>query len=294
MSNINPALLRWRKTEIPYAILRNTIIKFDSILNPRTRTEMKLLNNSDLEGTLKGKRCFIIGNGPSLKTQDLSLLENEIVFTCNTIMQMDSFSKLKTNYHFWIDPIFFAGDSYVELMKQVNTNNNHPIVFYPVDMISFVKAHKLDELLNVRYFKTGYTIYEGYNKKFDFCRILPLVTTVVMCEIFLAIYMQASEIYLMGCDNTGAISHIRSIENQNLNDLEYAYEMSDEEKKIRKKAYKADGNEFFFYLQSKGFQHYRIINEYCNKRGIKLVNCTAGGILNEIQRDTLASILGRG
>ena len=30
-----------------------------------------------------GERCFILGNAPSLKKENLSLLKNEIVFVCN-------------------------------------------------------------------------------------------------------------------------------------------------------------------------------------------------------------------
>ena len=37
--------------------------------------------NKKLENNHKGKRCFTVGNGPSLKKMDLSHLTNEIVFT---------------------------------------------------------------------------------------------------------------------------------------------------------------------------------------------------------------------
>ena len=33
----------------------------------------------------RGKRCFVIGNGPSLKQTDLSLLKNEFTFGLNRI-----------------------------------------------------------------------------------------------------------------------------------------------------------------------------------------------------------------
>ena len=39
-----------------------------------------LARNSVFRNRHKGQRCFVIGNGPSLKTQDLSLLAREITF----------------------------------------------------------------------------------------------------------------------------------------------------------------------------------------------------------------------
>ena len=45
-----------------------------------------------LKDTHRGQRCFIIGNGPSLKNTDLALLENEVTFGLNRIYLL--FSKM--------------------------------------------------------------------------------------------------------------------------------------------------------------------------------------------------------
>ena len=42
-------------------------------------------SNAEFKDIHKGQRCFIVGNGPSLNDEDLSLLENEYVFTVNKI-----------------------------------------------------------------------------------------------------------------------------------------------------------------------------------------------------------------
>lgn len=55
-------------------------------IDPRWRTSQRQLaayRNRHLE-----KRCFILGNGPSLKRMDLSLLRNEITFGLNRIYLM--------------------------------------------------------------------------------------------------------------------------------------------------------------------------------------------------------------
>jgi hypothetical protein len=46
-----------------------------------------------------GKRCFIIGNGPSLKDTDLSLLKNEVTFGVNRIYMNFDKMGFETTYH---------------------------------------------------------------------------------------------------------------------------------------------------------------------------------------------------
>ena len=50
---------------------------------PQYRTSMRRL--AALKDKHRGERCFIIGNGPSLRQTDLSLLENEVTFGLNRI-----------------------------------------------------------------------------------------------------------------------------------------------------------------------------------------------------------------
>jgi hypothetical protein len=52
-----------------------------------------------------GERCFIIGNGPSLKVTDLSLLRNEITFGMNRIYLMFEELGFPTTYFFAINTL---------------------------------------------------------------------------------------------------------------------------------------------------------------------------------------------
>ena len=47
----------------------------------------------------KGQRCFIIGNGPSLKKTDLTLLKNEVTFGTNRIYLLFDQIGFSTNYY---------------------------------------------------------------------------------------------------------------------------------------------------------------------------------------------------
>jgi len=52
-------------------------------LHPWRRESMRKL--AALKDSHKGERCFLIGNGPSLRQTDLTLLKNEFTFGFNRI-----------------------------------------------------------------------------------------------------------------------------------------------------------------------------------------------------------------
>ena len=51
----------------------------------------------------KGRRCFIVGNGPSLKIQDLDLLKSEITFACNKIYLAFNETEWRPTYYSVLD-----------------------------------------------------------------------------------------------------------------------------------------------------------------------------------------------
>ena len=65
--------------------------------HPKYRTSMRRLGQ--YHNKHAGKRCFILGNGPSLRDTDLSLLKNEVTFGTNRIyMNFDNMG-FETTYH---------------------------------------------------------------------------------------------------------------------------------------------------------------------------------------------------
>lgn len=252
-----------------------------------------LKKNKELKGVLGGKRVFVLGNSPSLKKQDLSLLRGEIVLTVNQIARNPDFFKFDTTVHFWADVGFFDFDNVskdlLETMKSVRTKANNPKVFYPLAAKSFVEAFNLDKALDVYYFAPVYFFHEGYHREIDFCKGVPGFFTVVQNAISLAIYMGASEIYLLGCDCTGIISYISTIEENTK--AAYAYDILNVEKQRMKTMLSKTKTELQFLGYYKIFNHYSVLCDYCKKRNIKLVNCTGGGILRELPREQFEDVI---
>lgn len=273
--------------------LNNTRISL--VKRSRLRNVWGALNaNHELENIHKGKRCFVIGNAPSLNTQDLSVLKDEIVLTVNQISRNKQFKSLNTNYHFWADPGFFKENSkegdkeLLEVMMSVNTEGNRPVCFFPLEVKEFVSKKKLDQVLNVRYFVPGHILFDQY-KKIDFSGMIPGMNTVVQYAIMLGIYMGCTEIYLLGCDCTGILSYIET--KTDSGNFEYAYDISQAEAERMKAMLGGVSCEQTFYGWAKIFEGYRLLGEYCKKRGIQLINSTNGGILDCLPRKKFENVV---
>jgi hypothetical protein len=82
-----------RKRYIQYYI---QYLQWQADRDPRYQTSIKRM--LALKDKHKGQRCFIIGNGPSLKNTDLTLLKNEITFGLNRIYLLFSKIGFSTTY----------------------------------------------------------------------------------------------------------------------------------------------------------------------------------------------------
>lgn len=75
-----------KMTHTPISLPAKILREIARVFHPRkgpSRAERAYLKT--LEGHYKGQRCFIIGNGPSLTTDDLNRLKGEITFASNKI-----------------------------------------------------------------------------------------------------------------------------------------------------------------------------------------------------------------
>jgi hypothetical protein len=238
-----------------------------------------------------------LGNGPSLKTQNMSLLSDEYVFTVNQMSRHSEYHNIKSNYHFWADPMFFVIDDnksedfeMLEVFENVNTDINRPECFFPLEQLNFIKKHKLDETLNVNYFYSKYIFHENYNSDIDFSRIIPGFGTVIQWAIVMAIYMGFSEIYLLGCDNTTIIVTLNSALKKNSNE-DYVYSITENEKKRMEKLLNYHSIEEYCKAYTETLAGYRKLYKYCKSRNIKLINCSAETVIDSIPRERFENIM---
>lgn len=72
-------------------------------LDWRYRTSMRRIRN--YHNRHAGQRCFVIGNGPSLKNTDLTLLKNEVTFGLNRIYMNFDKMGFETTYHVCVNEL---------------------------------------------------------------------------------------------------------------------------------------------------------------------------------------------
>ena len=111
--------------------------------------------NSAFKGKYKNKRCFILGNGPSLKQLDFSILKDEYTFTVNQLFKNENFHKLETNFHVFTDMEFMncnnpvcCQDEYIQDFSRINPDKKTNIFLTMViidlaPIILFFTAHTL-------------------------------------------------------------------------------------------------------------------------------------------------------
>lgn len=255
-----------------------------------------LKKNKIYENKYVGKRCFILGNGPSLKDLDFKVLAEEYVFTVNLLSKNPDYKKLKSNFHVFTDPVFFDlnneenySEEYLDAFKNINSNTNKPVCFMPVQALPFVRKCMLDKILHINYINTCLSFHDSMKGTQKFERLTVSHSTVVLNAIQLAIYMGFSEIYLLGCDCTGIVTTIDLILNNEIKT--YAYIVDEKEKHRMNNDGMGNEMEKSCLGWMRIFHEYKWIANICKKAGIKLVNCSSMTVLDSITQMDIGEVL---
>lgn len=246
---------------------------------------IELKKNERFRNIHSGKRCFIIGNGPSVKNQNLAFLNNEITFTVNQIARNPQFEFLNTNYHIWADPGFFKteftceGD--YELLEIMKKTTGKTECFFPYNKAhNYIEKYNLDKYIRVNYYMAAPVSIE---EDVDFTQFVRGGYTVIQYALRLAFYMGFTEIYLLGCECT-TILNVINARTSHYASITHCYEIDNLERQRAKTMYFSRPMYVYYESERGGMEEYHLIAQECKKRGIKVVNCTPGGLLDEFQR----------
>lgn len=141
----------------------------------------------------KGKRCFIIGNGPSLRMEDLDTLADsgEICFASNGIFLAYPKTKWRPTYYSIID--FDAYRKGYHALELGDANTYFIRTFY--------NDNGLEPPADTNRFHVVFTRKEPFFSD-DITGCVCSGGTVTYCMMQIAAYMGFSEMYLLGVDNT--------------------------------------------------------------------------------------------
>lgn len=146
----------------------------------------------DFKDRHKGERAFIVATGPSLKTEDLALLKDEITFSCNKITLAFDETGWQPTYYSIIDSMVYESFDY-DWSKLKSTK------FFPDDLRS-----KYASMRDAFFVRNRTPVYDGEERVFEFSRDISENIaggfTVVYFLMQLAYYMGIEELYLIGLD----------------------------------------------------------------------------------------------
>lgn len=260
-------------------------ILLDTRFYPRFEDKVKKIKNIH-----KGKRGFVIGNGPSLDLSDLEKLKNEITFASNSIYGMYNYTDWRPDYYCIIDPVcikhviekktaiidktfktFFTGVYYYDLMKEIEKDRGWDVCY--LNIINKLKKSEGDV---------------EFSDKIDSCVYSSGSVTGVLLQ--LAVYMGLEEIYLLGVDFSFAFERNISGKIKINNVVNYNKLIEKEEEELYDMIRDRSGgynNLADIDLQLWGYQ---AAKRYANTHGIKIYNATRGGKLEVFERVNIDSL----
>ncbi len=145
------------------------------------------------KGEYAGQRCFILGNGPSLKSVDFGRLQDKNLITVNMLYKYPAFDHLSPLFHCALDPGFYQGEYLESLYSILDSRPGTSLL---------VSSNAPSEL---RSRDNCYTTIFGYLPSravhsFDLAKPSAAFVNVILFAIELALYLGFSEIVLLGCD----------------------------------------------------------------------------------------------
>lgn len=253
--------------------------------------------NAQLRGTRKGQRCFVLGNGPSLASEDLSVLMDEAVFTVNNLKPGDLKGLPCAQYHVVADRRFFSVDPSVEedvemfnTLREIFASPTSPICFVPTHVADSVRKHGFDACGNVRYICEPYYFTEFYTMCGDISGVIPRFSSVVQRAIIIAVYLGFSRIYLLGCDATNIIANINSALKKTVQE-NYAYPVTADLDRWLERQFAKRNMERCAEAYLEVLICYRFLYGYCKSLGVELVNCSSQSVIDHIPRKPLVRVI---
>ncbi|MBM4166286.1 MAG: DUF115 domain-containing protein, partial [Ignavibacteria bacterium] len=140
-------------------------------------------------------RCFVMGNGPSLKRCELSLLKNEITIASNAqYLIWEEMGFIPT--FLTVEDNLVAEDRAIELNAIQNTSK-----IFPLDLSYCLKKDKHTIMIN---FIRDYKPFPQFSN--DFSEKVFWGGTVSFLNLQLAFYLGCNPIYLIGFDHNYTVS----------------------------------------------------------------------------------------
>lgn len=236
-----------------------------------------LAENAAVRDAHRGRRCFVIGNGPSLARQDIESLAGELTFAMNGFLNHPAIRRVKPAYYCLVDPSYFDGsassDRFLGRLFETVTDSHF--------ILPYASAETILCRWKVPPGRATFVTFAGNLattslRRIDPTRPLPGVLNCAQLAIMIALYAGCSPVYLMGMDHDwaahrGTETHFypqKTIENHPVAHGEW------------------DRYPYLTILDDclKVWRGYVTLRRRAESLGLSIVNCSDGGFLDVFDR----------
>lgn len=257
--------------------------------------------NSELKDIHKGKRCFILGSGPSIKQEDLKPLKNEIVFALNNFYVHEDFAHIMSGdvpKYYMTAPVHppQSEDEWKKWFEDMqshmpkSTNMLFGLNAYDGNIKYIFEKYGIFKEHSINWYFAGVNTSEYYSfnsKDIDMTQIVWSANTVSIYALIAAIYMGFDEIYLLGMDHTNICFKDNNIERFYKNKAKHQ-ENNIEVKYLNNLEYKKNKFKNTYFLWSK----YIELSKYIRNSNQKIINLSNDSLLDIFEFEKLKYIIG--
>jgi N-acetylneuraminate synthase len=240
--------------------------------------------NNRLKDRHTGQRCFILATGPSIKQQPVRQLAGEHCIAVSNFFVHPDYRTIRPRYH-CIAPFHapITEEGWQDWLKEAAANTGDATMFFGLRDLqrntrdgNFASREKF--FLN---FAGSTEQIETHGV--DLTRILPPPQSVTIMALYGALYMGFTEIYLLGCDHDWIL---------HLNASTHFYDES--QHALNRGGYNewfAPGLDTYFRDYLSLWKQYKVLRDIADRRGVRIINATKGGLLDVFPRANFESLL---
>lgn len=164
-----------------------------------------LRENRPLMGRHAGEHCWIIGNGPSIREQDLTLLRDDHTFVVNRFIHHDRAEEIDPTYYCITDPQFGTGAWGTDFVDEVEERLPNVALFLTMDGERLCRERAILQEHTRFVIHPNQQMHFGYDRDIDLTRGVPGAENVTKAALAVAVYMGFEEIRLLGIDGNGLL-----------------------------------------------------------------------------------------
>jgi N-acetylneuraminate synthase len=245
-----------------------------------------LQQNEPLRNRHRGQRCFIVATGPSIKQQPIHLLAGEQVIGVSNLFVHPDSKTIRPQY--WCvaphhKPI--TEDAWQTWLGEMAAGTGDATMFFGLSDLERNDRQEAFADRNKQYLGFGSGLLDQMTAHgVDLTRPLQSPQSVTVMAIYAALFMGFSEIYLLGCDHDWIL---------HLNQSTHFY--AEKEHALNRTGYDewfSNGVDEYFRDYLTLWKQYRALKKIADDREVKILNATAGGMLDvfpRVQFETLVN-----